>query len=247
MERHFASCVALIRDHSGTPYGAGFLIDRRHLLTCAHVVNASLGNDPREPAIPNAAISMILPFAGREPLTGRVAVWHPMIEYADREAERPCDMVVLRLDQDAPRAARMARLRCGNRNGGQPVRCFGFPSRAGCAGQAAEAVTIAEDSTGLLHLRQPPGWEPAIDQGYSGSPVFDVVSNDVIGMIVAFEAGRGQGQAQLSYGEATWRLRQAWRGLSEPRPRLRRFVDRFSGGIQGERRRGNRRSPDQSG
>ena len=32
--------------------GVGFLISDRHVLTCAHVVNAALGRDPRRKVVP---------------------------------------------------------------------------------------------------------------------------------------------------------------------------------------------------
>jgi hypothetical protein len=46
--------VGLVRLSRGTvPVGAGFIVDERHIVTCAHVVNASLGgralNAPEHP------------------------------------------------------------------------------------------------------------------------------------------------------------------------------------------------------
>ena len=227
MESHFAACVALLREqrHDGTGEvcGAGFLIDRRHVMTCAHVVNRALELDPGNEACPTGLVQVELPFAGGEPIQARVVEWHQMISYSHRDTRQLSDIAVLRLETEAPAGATVARLIRGGRNGGQSVRCFGFPTRAGHAGQIAEAMTIAEDATGWVHLRQVPGGGPVITEGYSGAPIFEVGSFGVIGMIVAFDAARDPHQAQLAYGKASWRLQLAWPALARPYKGLGRF------------------------
>ena len=226
---HFAASVACVRELRSTNLGAddicgaGFLIDRRHVISCAHVVNRALLRDSGEDACPAGLVLVELPFIAAAAIPARVVEWHPMLAYRRRDVRQLSDMAVLRLESDAPAEAIMARLGEVWRNGGQSVRCFGFPARSGLAGEIADAVTIAEDATGWLHLRQAPGSGPAIAEGYSGTPIFDAATGLVIGMISAFEAGDDPRQGRLAYGLASGQLQLAWPALARPYKGLARF------------------------
>src|SRR3954467_15658498 len=46
--------VSILAKDDGSPAGAGVLLPRQHLLTCAHVVNSALGKDMLAPDHPGA-------------------------------------------------------------------------------------------------------------------------------------------------------------------------------------------------
>lgn len=60
---------------SGTTVGVGALVGPQQILTCAHVVNAALGRDPRAQDQPQGEI--IVEFADGLPLCAQVERWLP--------------------------------------------------------------------------------------------------------------------------------------------------------------------------
>jgi hypothetical protein len=214
MAGNFAASVVRLRDRQGFICGAGFLIDRCHVMSCAHVVNATLGLSADAAARPTEPVILDFPFQGATPVAARVVAWHPMVPFDAREDRAVSDVVVLRLDSEMPSTARLARMFRGVRGGGQQARCFGFPAHAGLAGTIAEVVTIAEDATGWLHIRQDSG--PRIACGFSGTPIFERKSGAVLGMIAAFDG-------DAAYGETSTKLPLAWPLLARPYPGLAPF------------------------
>ena len=57
--------IARILGPDGRPVGVGALVTERHVVTCAHVVNAALGLDAREQGQPTGTVSLDFPLAGR--------------------------------------------------------------------------------------------------------------------------------------------------------------------------------------
>ncbi len=92
------------------PVGAGFLIAEHYLLTCAHVVNESLGCDEYASDKPGAPIFLDLApgrtadataersaSGSEDPLSARVHVWYPAHEQPQQD--QPDDIAVLRLEK----------------------------------------------------------------------------------------------------------------------------------------------------
>jgi hypothetical protein len=80
---HSALVRILKNDHSlRLPVGAGFLVTPRHILTCAHVVNDSLGFPQDYAERPTTPIwldfPLLSPDSHHAPLDAKVNVWHPM-------------------------------------------------------------------------------------------------------------------------------------------------------------------------
>ena len=72
--------ASLVRIHTveGRVVGAGFLVDERHILTCAHVVAGALGLADDIPEKPQAQVTFDVPrVAPGQLLTARVVLWRP--------------------------------------------------------------------------------------------------------------------------------------------------------------------------
>jgi hypothetical protein len=61
--------VRVLRSGSAAPAGVGFVVDERHIVTCAHVVNSALGRDQREQGKPGPTTRVGIDF----PLLGDAA------------------------------------------------------------------------------------------------------------------------------------------------------------------------------
>ena len=219
MVPHYASCVVRFRNPHGEACGTGFLIDRHHVMTCAHVVNVALGRELKETARPAGSLCLELPLAqdnGPIVAEAKVATWHAPVAYAHLRADQPSDMAVLQLAAEQPNAA-VAHMAAGNPDWGRAFRTFGFPVEHG---QPADGETMERDAGGWVHLRQTRDYGHLVKQGFSGAPVFAADDNTVLGMIVAVDTSDG---SRIAYGEPLRRLQLAWPQMARPYKGLARF------------------------
>ncbi len=78
MAMSFESAIVRIRAADGTIVGAGFLVDKQHILTCAHVVASALGLPGDTDDLPNADLHLDFPLLAPEQiLTSHVIHWQP--------------------------------------------------------------------------------------------------------------------------------------------------------------------------
>lgn len=174
MNLSFESAIVRIHNADGDVGGAGFLVNDRHILTCAHVVAYALGiQDTAEP--PEAILELDFPLLARDQmLAARVCHWQPSVDVAG-----------LQLLGWSPPGAEPVRLIVTDDDlWGHPFRAFGFPLGY------AEGVW----ASGVLRGRQADGWVQIEDvketgylvkPGFSGGPVWDEVLKGVVGMVVA--------------------------------------------------------------
>jgi hypothetical protein len=108
----------------GAVAGAGVLIDRRHVLTCAHVVNQALGRDRGVQERPDGLVEVDFVEAQAWPLDAQVAAgaWVPI------RSGGGGDVAVLELPVDAPPGAKPAWLRRPPRLTGHRFDTYGYPS-----------------------------------------------------------------------------------------------------------------------
>jgi len=212
---HFAACVARFRNPGGEVCGAGFLIDSRHVMTCAHVINAALGRSLESQERPDGALRLELPGAGVEKMKAEAVEWHAPVPYGARDAGKPSDIAVLRLKAET--SAPAARLAKGRAEWGREFRTFGFPVENG---EPADGETTDEDFGGWIHFRQTKDYGHLIKRGFSGAPAFAADDNTVIGMIVAVQEGD---ESRVAYGEPLGRLQMAWPLMATPYKGLARF------------------------
>lgn len=200
--------VVRVRAPGDAAAGAGFLVARNLVATCAHVVSDALGHDDVPALAPGAEVGVDLPFAPGAP-TRRAVVWR----WWPPDHDGRGDIALLRLDEPVgvpiPATRRLADL------WDRPFRSVGFPP-----GQ--------EDgvwSTGVLRAEQGSGWvqlgeAPEVGPGFSGAPVWDSQEGAVIAMAVAADRTPGPGRAAYALpigqvlSQAPELVRNPYRGLA---------------------------------
>ena len=75
----FRSAIARIYNTNGKVVGAGFLVSQQHLVTCAHVVTASLGIVTNTQDSPDGIIEVDFPLiAPGQKVKAKVVFWQPV-------------------------------------------------------------------------------------------------------------------------------------------------------------------------
>ena len=99
--------VGLVRFSRGTrPVGAGFIVDDRHIVTCAHVVNASLGRALIAAERPDTVGPVAVRVGGEWiPVEVTLAEWIPLTE------DKRGDIAVLEMTAGRPGKGRIAATR----------------------------------------------------------------------------------------------------------------------------------------
>lgn len=179
-----------LRGPDGAVVGAGVLVDRWHVLTCAHVISAALGVAPSE--TPAGEVGIELPFApateatelalGPVLLRARIAAhgWAPPSPRGGG------DLTLLRLEQPAPAEFAVARLARTTDNARSRVMVYGHPdgldegvwahtSVSGVGGPGGEWLQLDAD-----HFAG-----RSVTRGFSGAGVVDEGSGQVLGIVVA--------------------------------------------------------------
>ncbi|WP_158102460.1 trypsin-like peptidase domain-containing protein [Streptomyces africanus] len=166
-----------IYSSAGRVIGAGFLVAADVVCTCAHVVARALGVSDGAEQGPGEPVVLDFPLlAGRPRARASVVSWR----------RGGIDVALLRLDA-AVEGARPVQLVDGTGVWGHTFRAFGYPARADNGVWAAGTLHARQGSGWLQMEAQEPG--PRIEEGFSGSPVWDDVQDGVVGMTVAAERG----------------------------------------------------------
>jgi hypothetical protein len=99
--------VGLVRFSRGThPVGAGFIVDDQHIVTCAHVVNASLGRALNTAERPDMVGPVAVRVGGEWiPVEVTLAEWVPLTE------DKRGDVAVLEMTAGRPAGASAVPLR----------------------------------------------------------------------------------------------------------------------------------------
>ncbi|MER5614117.1 tetratricopeptide repeat protein [Streptomyces sp. NPDC002215] len=170
--------MSIRRTGHGDPVGAGLLVTPRHVLTCAHVVRPG-----RAPDVPEQPVFVGFQYAsGHEPLPASVVPggWHP------DTGDGTGDVAVLELGAPAPPEARPAPLRTTDPGTwDHRFRAYGYPEEHRRRGVPVRGEIIGHAGSEWLQVEAAPhtGW--GLEKGFSGSPVWDVNSRGVVGMLVA--------------------------------------------------------------
>jgi len=181
--------VAIGAQGGGAPKGAGFLITPLHVLTCAHVVNASLGNDLHSQEMPSEGLRVVFVGGTAEDYTARVADkthWSPPLP--EGEVGGAADIAVLTLEKVAPSGLPMAPLRIYRDLAERKFNTTGFPETWG-KGQGQSGRVGAGITGGRYELLKGDDSRLFVRPGFSGAPVIfrDSMGQPdvVIGMVVA--------------------------------------------------------------
>ncbi|WPD24270.1 MAG: trypsin-like peptidase domain-containing protein [Candidatus Electrothrix scaldis] len=167
------------------PLGAGFLVTPKHILTCAHVINAVLGRDEYAADPPAAEIFLDFPLLHNHALLRAKVLpsyWFPVAEAAARHGLE--DIAVLELCSEAPLSAevRPAPLVVFDDSAFADcrVRLFGFSIPEGTY---ANLVLQGKNSRGMVEMHHQGSGQ--VMPGFSGTAAWAVKENAVCGMVVA--------------------------------------------------------------
>ncbi|MEU7154964.1 nSTAND1 domain-containing NTPase [Streptomyces chrestomyceticus] len=198
-----SGAVAQVLGRDGGVAGAGFLVGRDTVMTCAHVVEAA-GYGPGDTvwlAFPHTGA------AGQVPAEALAGPWRP-------PASR--DIAVLRLKAAAPGTEPLP-LGAAQGSRGHRVRAFGFPVQAPPGGHFGYAVAgdLLTTGNGAGPLLQLTGAND-LTTGFSGGPVVDGTTGLVIGMVTSIAAPDQHLKGlSLAYATPTEVLRETWPDLVE--------------------------------
>lgn len=163
--------------NKGVPVGAGFLVDHRRIITCAHVVAAALGVHDATGASGEVTLDFPLINKGTA-LTARIL---PLGTY---ESAKVDDIAIVELASDVPAQATPLIFSKMPPKWGGKFRACGFPARSP-DGAWTNGVFRGPINDGRVELEGTQLTGYAIQPGFSGSPVWDESTGGVIGMIVA--------------------------------------------------------------
>ena len=188
MTAQLRAAIARIRQTKGKVVGAGFLVSNKHILTCAHVVNAAVGrrrlDDPNEP---DQEIHLDFPLvASGKILRGRLVQWIPVQPSSFILPETGADIALLELESTLPEGTQPVRLIKAENLWKHPFRVFGFPEGQ-AVGVWTDGIISDPQANGRVQIEVVRGTTYPIEPGFSGSPVWDEQLDGVAGMTVAID------------------------------------------------------------
>ena len=182
--------VAVRRNGSALPAGVGFVVAKRHVVTCAHVVNVALGRAPRDQDMPgpDTRIEIVFPMLGDAegaPVRAcRLERWLPPPRSGPYGGDIACLVLV---GEDIPAEAGSARLVDPVTMRDVSVDLFGFPGDPSRTlnGAWAEHRLRGAVGGGVIQLDADSQSALQVQPGYSGSPaiISDGYGDAVIGML----------------------------------------------------------------
>ncbi|TDD33831.1 serine protease [Actinomadura sp. KC06] len=187
---------------AGGKLGAAFLVTEKRLLTCAHTVH---GLDEARVGFPGL----------REGLTARVVWRGGWLREGDTG-----DVAVLELDEPVPYApARLAAPDDLHERtvGGRTFGVCGFPRRHDQNERHAAVTTSPHRGMRQEWWELKTGAGEWLEEGFSGSAVYDTSSGEVIGMVTNAELRHGD-RAELGWMLPVTSLRAHWEELDDRLP-----------------------------
>ncbi len=196
---NYAASIASVIGNDGAPVGTGIVLDRRRVLTCAHVVAEAVGADRGSNSPPTNLIQIKIPFRAGGNETYKAVVrggcWIPASD--DPQYGVAEDIAVLELvgEVEFPssvEAAQLASVDLSNEID-RPVSMTGFPG-GGSSEKVAGLVQGVDDRGRLQIDPQKPSRE--VSGGFSGAGVLDLKTGYVVGMLVT---KRTRAEATLAF------------------------------------------------
>lgn len=183
------SGIATVR-HATDDYhaGMGILVDKRRVVTCAHVVNAALGMDVSSENYPDAESRVVVRFPlveGQPEIEAEISRWlAPGI--GPRE-----DIALLTLREDAPEEAGIAILAdiAGIPLDADRLSVFGRsesgPSGDSWIGNNVDAKFMGSTTAAWIQIDSIDRAGAFVEPGFSGAAVWDATHQVSVGMVVA--------------------------------------------------------------
>jgi hypothetical protein len=188
--------------------GMGSVLDSRHVLTCAHVVNAALGFPNESAARPTGSVNVTFPLSATgHVIAGKVVAWHPM------GAEGVADVAVLELAEGVPGDVGCAKFFRGDQSlDGDALMVFGF--RAGSEiGNHIDAKFMGPTSAGTVQIDGTGVLGVFVQGGFSGAAVWNVKKQGVVGMVVARDINSAD---RVAYMIPLSGLEEVWPAMARP-------------------------------
>jgi tetratricopeptide (TPR) repeat protein len=181
----FEKSFVRVSTADGTPVGAGFLVSERHLLTCAHVVAAAvgdyeLGDDAERP---QGTVHLDFLFFDKSKRIARVEHWWPRTGASTNPSG---DIAILKLASDLPRGAEPTPPTKADAIDlfGHEFKALGFPA-GDDQGVWAYGEMRNRLGNGWLQVESAEKAGRRIEPGFSGGPVGDLETGAIVGMVVA--------------------------------------------------------------
>lgn len=171
--------------------GAGFLVEGGHVLTCAHVVRDALALKSEDVA-EGKTLKLNFPYLSlKQKLTAEVLLYR-LIRGDEEQNE---DIAGLRIVESLPKELLPARLLVSYQLH-NPYWVLGFPS-GHPKGISSSGQLLQELPNGWVQLEDTKAQGLAILPGFSGTPVWDERSSEVVGMVIARE--KDQPEAKIGF------------------------------------------------
>jgi V8-like Glu-specific endopeptidase/energy-coupling factor transporter ATP-binding protein EcfA2 len=182
------ACVRILIDDKSPrkPIGAGFLISPNLVITCAHVVTEALNIADNTIEKPTQTLFLDFSFVEQQPLkTAKVESWYPIKN--DSRIGDIEDLALLRLSENVtiPPLSLVPLSTYLNRT----VHLIGFP-KSKDEGIYLPASLRENTGEGRVQIDTDQG-RGNIAGGFSGSPVYDIQENGVVGIVVSIDSYDG--------------------------------------------------------
>ncbi|MCH2247184.1 MAG: serine protease [Crocosphaera sp.] len=167
--------------------GAGFLVSDEYLITCAHVVNESLGYGVTRQEKPNNTEIIKFDFpviASGQPLEAIVEEWKPV----NFRTNEPQDIAILRLQSKLPDDVKQLPLINTKEQDldEHKFKAFGFP-KVKPTGVNSEGKIRGDVAYQKIQIQVIGTTEYRIEGGFSGTAIWDKTLEGVVGMAVSAE------------------------------------------------------------
>jgi Trypsin-like peptidase domain len=157
--------------------GMGIVVDERHVVSCAHVVNSALGRRFESLNEPDEKIRVAFPYSDSEAVyMGRVCLWHPM------GPDRFSDVAVLELDDNVPEGTGIAPLASANELVDHDFKVFGFREES-IKGNIVAVQFMGPLPDGTVQIDGSGEHGIFIESGFSGAAVWDTNLRAVVGLV----------------------------------------------------------------
>ena len=187
--------------------GAGFLISSEYLITCAHVVNESLGLIVTSAEKPTDIIECDFPIiASGTSLKTTVEVWYPV----KINSNDPQDIAILKLEDSVPSQAQPVSLityKIGDLSD-HNYKAYGFSRNEGVWSDGKIQGDIANNK---IQIEDNKSTGYAVEGGFSGTAIWDEQLGGVVGMAVM--ADKEKMFAKSAFFIPTNVLLKAWNKL----------------------------------
>jgi hypothetical protein len=168
----------------GDPVGSGLMLDDSHILTCAHVVRLAVDIKDRDlpPPYDRDINIQTLPWQGNIPPIARLVpgAWKPKSGVPGNKGLR--DLALLKLSAPLANIDHGWGLYPGAYVPKAPVTLFAFP-KGQIAGVRSDIILKGAVGDGWWQADKTPAAQYKIASGFSGSPVFELSTNRVLGLI----------------------------------------------------------------